>query len=114
LLVVALGVLSCTEPKPKLPILGNREPVEKIIDGKTVVDTIYQTILSFSFLNQDSVAFTDADLKGKIYVADFFFTRCPSICPIMHRNMLKVYEKFKDMPDLKIISYTIDPKHDSV
>ncbi len=51
---------------------------------------------------------------GNIYVADFFFTTCPSICPIMHRNMLSVYKAFKSTGDFKIISYTIDPKHDSV
>ncbi|MGX5690748.1 SCO family protein [Arcticibacter tournemirensis] len=97
----------------KLPVLGNRETVEKTIDGKTVTDTIYQTIPSFSFINQDSAAITNKDFDGKIYVADFFFTTCPSICPVMHRNMLKVYDKFKDNPQVMIASHTIDYKHDT-
>ena len=98
--------------KKKLPILGEREPVERQVDGKTVVDTIYQTIAPFSYLNQDSVLVSDKDFEGKIYVADFFFTSCNTICPIMHRNMLKVYEKFKGNPDVKILSQSIDAKYD--
>lgn len=98
--------------KKKLPILGEREPVERQVDGKTVVDTIYQTIAPFSYLNQDSVLISDKDFEGKIYVADFFFTSCNTICPIMHRNMLKVYEKFKANPQVKILSHSIDAKYD--
>ena len=96
----------------KLPILGNREPVERIIDGKTVVDTIYQTIEPFSYLNQDSVIITDKDFDNKIYIADFFFTSCNTICPTMHRNMLEVYTKYKDNPHVKILSHSIDIKYD--
>lgn len=97
----------------KLPILGNREAVEKTVEGKTVVDTVYQTIPEFSFVNQDSNIVTDKTFEGKIYVVDFFFTTCPSICPVMHRNMLKVYEKYKGNPDVMIASHTIDYKHDT-
>lgn len=60
---------SCnTGNKKKLPILGNREPVEHQVNGKTVIDTIYQTIPSFSYLNQDSIIVTDKDFEGKISV----------------------------------------------
>lgn len=96
----------------KLPILGNREPVERIVDGKTIVDTIYQTIQPFSYFNQDSILVTEKDFDGKIYIADFFFTSCNSICPIMHRNMLDVYKKFKDNPKVKFLSHSIDIKYD--
>ncbi|MDP3469870.1 MAG: SCO family protein [Daejeonella sp.] len=116
LLYIALSILviqSCTnQSDTKLPILGNREPVERTVDGKTVVDTIYQTISPFSYFNQDSVIITDKDFDGKIYVADFFFTSCNTICPIMHRNMLDVYKKFKDNPKVKLLSHTIDIKYD--
>ncbi len=110
--LILLTACSSKENK-KLPILGNREPVEKTMNGKTVVDTIYQTIPTFSFLNQDSVIVSDKDFDGKIYVADFFFTSCTSICPVMHRNMLKLYTKFKDHPEVKIISHSIDTKYDT-
>jgi len=96
----------------KLPILGDREPVERSVDGKTVVDTIYHTIPPFSYLNQDSVVVTEKDFDGKIYIADFFFTSCNTICPVMHRNMLDVYNKFKDEPKVRILSHSIDTKYD--
>ena len=96
-----------------LPILGSRDPVTKVVDGKTEVDTVYQTIPHFSFVDQDSVIINNDSLNNKIYVADFFFTSCPSICPIMHRNMLKVYKEFKGNPQIKILSHSIDPKYDT-
>jgi len=92
--------------------LGPREPVEKVVDGKTIIDTLYQTIPPFRFLNQDSTVVTNKDFDGKIYVADFFFTSCTAICPIMHRNMLNVYEEFKGNSEVKLLSHTIDSKYD--
>ena len=100
--------------KKTLPIYGNRVPVTKTVDGKTVIDTIYNTIGKFKTVNQYGDSISNKSLNGDIYVADFFFTTCPSICPVMHRNMLNVYNEFKGKGGLKIISYTIDPKHDSV
>lgn len=92
--------------------MGERAPVEKTVDGKIVVDTVYQTIPPFSYLNQDSVLVTEKDFENKIYIADFFFTACNTICPVMHRNMLKVYNEFKDNPNVKILSHSIDIKYD--
>lgn len=97
-----------------LPIYGNRQAVTKVMNGQTVTDTIYQTIPPFKLVNQYGDSISDKDLNGKIYVADFFFTSCPSICPVMQRNMLSVYNAYKNTPDVKILSYTIDPKYDSV
>jgi protein SCO1/2 len=105
---------SCNSNSNKLPILGSREPIEKVIDGKTVIDTIYQTIPNFSFINQDSVIINQDSLNNSIYVADFFFTSCPSICPIMSKNMLGIYEKYKGNKEVRFLSHSIDPKHDTV
>lgn len=105
---------SCGSKQGKLPILGNREPVTKIVNGKTVTDTAYATIPDFKFVNQYADTITAKNLDDKIYVADFFFTTCPSICPVMHRNMLNVYKEFKDDGDFRIISHTIDPKYDTI
>lgn len=99
---------------PQLPISGNRDVVTKVVNGQNVTDTVYHTIPPFKTVNQYGDSVTNKSLDGKIYVADFFFTTCPSICPVMHRNMLMVYQAIKGIPDIKIISYTIDPKHDSV
>jgi len=114
LFVTAFCLLTaCTnQTNDKLPILGEREPVEKIVDGKTVVDTIYQTVQPFAYLNQDSIIITDKDFDNKIYITDFFFTSCNTICPVMHRNMLEVYKKYKDNPNVKILSHSIDIKYD--
>lgn len=111
-LSAALLQACSSESGNKLPILGSREPVEKIVDGKTVVDTIYQTIPPFSYYNQDSVLISDKDFDGKIYVSDFFFTSCTTICPVMHRNMLNVYNKYKGNPKIKFLSHSIDVKYD--
>ena len=111
--VIFCFLQACTNKSDnKLPILGNREPVERMVDGKMIVDTVYQTIPPFSYLNQDSVVITDKDFDNKIYIADFFFTSCNSICPLMHRNMLEVYEQYKNNPHVKILSHSIDIKYD--
>jgi protein SCO1/2 len=112
---LAIIIASCkSKTNNALPILGNRDAVTKTANGKTVTDTVYQTIPAFKFVNQYGDSITDKSLNGKIYVADFFFTSCPSICPVMHRNMLNVYNEFKNVSDFKIISHSIDPKYDSV
>ena len=122
LLFSLIGILllfaNCAEKENEnnamLPFLGNWHVDSLERDGETVTDTVYHTIAAFSFLNQDSLSITNADLDGKVYVADFFFTTCPTICPVMKTQMLRVHEKFKDNPDFKILSHTIDPKHDTV
>jgi len=114
ILILASACKFNTQNDNALPIYGNRTPVPKTVDGKTVTDTIYQTIPDFKTVNQYGDSITSKNLDGKIYVADFFFTSCPSICPVMHRNMLNVYEAYKNDKNVTIISYTIDPKHDSV
>src|SRR5688572_1578709 len=68
----------------------------------------------FSFTNQDSQQVTQDDVLGKVYVAEYFFTTCPSICPIMNTNMKKIYEAYKNEPDFVILSHTCDPDNDNV
>jgi protein SCO1 len=97
-----------------LPILGHRYAEERQVGGQTVMDTVYHQIAEFSFVNQDGEQVTNATVAGKVYVADFFFTSCPTICPIMKTEMLRVYERFGDHPDFKILSHSIDPTYDSV
>ncbi|QBQ40751.1 SCO family protein [Sphingobacterium psychroaquaticum] len=97
----------------KLPYIGEPDIEEKIVDGKTITDTIYHRIPSFSFLNQDSVLLTEKAFDNKVYIANFFFTHCPSICPTMQRNLLKVYEKYKGDDRVSFLSHSIDFKFDS-
>ena len=99
--------VSCIEQKDeKLPIFGEKEI--------TKTDTMYHTIGNFRLVNQDSTIITDESLEGKIYVADFFFTSCRTICPIMKTQMRRVYEEVDDDPDVLIVSHTIDPEYDTV
>lgn len=98
---------SCIEQKgQKLPIFGQKEV--------TGTDTVYHTIGDFKLVDQDSSIVTDESLRGKIYVADFFFTSCRTICPIMKTQMLRVYESIQDDTDVILVSHTIDPEHDTV
>lgn len=97
-----------------LPIYGQRNAVTRMVNGQSVTDTIYQTIPAFRYINQYGDSITDKNVNGKVYVADFFFTSCPSICPVMQRNMLDVYKAYKNSDDVKILSFSIDPKYDSV
>ena len=105
---------NCEPAKRELPILGEKKTVSKEVDGKQIVDTIYFQIPDFQFVNQDSQVVTQKDYEGKVYVADFFFTSCPTICPVMKTQMLRIHAHFKDNADVKIISHTIDPRHDTV
>jgi protein SCO1/2 len=97
---------SCTTKEEKLPIFGQREVVG--------TDTVYHQIAPFSFIDQDSALITNQTFTDKIYVADFFFTTCRTICPIMKTQMLRVYEATREMPDVLILSHTIDPEYDTV
>ena len=112
-LFVGLALTECRWEAEKLPYIGEPDKVTQTVNGKQVEELVYPTIPTFQFTNQDSVSVTDKDFAGKIYVADFFFVTCPTICPIMKKNMLKVYEAFKDSDDVRILSHTIDPNHDT-
>jgi protein SCO1/2 len=70
-------------------------------------------VLPFSFINQDGKKFTESDVAGKVFVTEYFFTTCPSICPRMNTNMKKVYEEYKNDENFLILSHTCDPKTDS-
>jgi protein SCO1/2 len=98
---------SCIEQKEqKLPIYGEKDI--------TPTDTIYHTIANFKLVNQDSAVVTNETLRDKVYVADFFFTSCRTICPIMKTQMRRVYEAFETDPEVLIVSHTIDPEYDTV
>jgi protein SCO1 len=68
----------------------------------------------FSFVTQEGKTFTEKDVAGKVYVAEFFFTTCKSICPIMNNYLKQVYEEFRNEKDFLIVSHTCDPDNDSV
>lgn len=104
----------CQSGDDKLPILGQREAVTTVVDGKPVTDSTYQTIPNFAFVSQYGDTVTAKTLDNKIYVADFFFTSCPTICPKMKVQLRRVYDKFNGNPNVMMLSHSIDPTHDSV
>lgn len=104
-----LFLISCgenTNTNKKLPLMGRHQEVNG--------DTIFYQIPEFSFVDQDSNMVSTSTVQGKVYVADFFFTTCPTICKRMTAQMLRVHDEFLDEDSLVLLSHTIDPKHDSV
>jgi protein SCO1/2 len=75
---------------------------------------VLSVVKPFYFTNQDGKTVTRQDVEGKVYVAEYFFTTCPGICPILNTNMKDIYEAFKDNPNFLILSHTVDPETDSV
>jgi protein SCO1/2 len=113
-MVAGMVGYACTPHDTKLPIYGPREITDVSFDGGVRADTLYHAIPDFAFVDQDSAVVTQDTFRDKIYVADFFFTTCPTICPIMKTQMLRVYEVYKDNPEVLLLSHSIDPVHDSV
>lgn len=106
LFFVFVFFISCTKPK-KLPYFGERE-----VDRG---DTIYHEIQPFYFTNQDGVGVTEQSYRDTVYIADFFFTTCPGICPIMTSELSRVQKYILDhqLP-VKILSHTVDPETDQL
>ena len=110
-LIPIIVIAACSSPSANnnsLPVLGHRYYDE------TTQDTVYHTVADFTFVNQDSATVTPETFEDKIYVTDFFFTSCPTICPVMKKQMLRVYEEFEDNDEVAILSHTIDPEYDTV
>lgn len=107
--LVVSGLAACfqTPEHRVLPILGER-------DISPAGDTMYPTVPDFSFVDQDSQVVTNATFAGKIYVVDFFFIHCPTICPKVKKNGLRLYEKYKNDERVVLLSHSIDTKHDTV
>lgn len=101
-------------PKKKLPIFNPSEVNPELVDSTVQHISKYHTIADFSFTNQNGEVISQKNYEGKIYVADFFFTTCPTICPIMQDNMVVLQQEFKDNPNVMLLSHTVMPHIDSV
>jgi protein SCO1/2 len=108
--LISLGALAACQSgnEGPLPYYGFHE-----IDPATG-DTTYHAIRDFAFIDQDSQVVTNATFAGKAYVADFFFISCPTICPKVKQQMLRIYNKYQDDDRLMLLSHTIDPKRDTI
>lgn len=106
LLIILLSLSACNDKvMPPLPIIGQK----KIVEG----DTVYHKIPPFNFINQDSISVDNNSLKPYAYISDFFFMSCPSICPKVKKQMLRLYDEYEGNERLKFVSHTLDPKRDT-
>jgi protein SCO1 len=101
---------------PVIDSATNNVVMKKVFNkelNKIVNDTLFRTIPSFSFIDQNNKPFTNANVKGKIYVANFIFTRCGMICPKITSQMSRVQDAFLKDDNLLLVSHTVDPKYDT-
>ena len=82
-------------------------------NGGVVTDTLPYTVPEFTFTTQYDTSLSQTDLKGKIYVANFFFTSCPTICPAMNYHVKQVQNRFKGYDYFKVVSFSVDPEYDT-
>jgi protein SCO1/2 len=103
-------------PKPPriLETYGNQQIDTVDAQGKTIQKTIIHHVPDFTFVDQNGQTITQKSVAGKTYVADFFFTTCESICPIMSKEMMKLAKQFKEDPEIMFLSHTVDPETDSI
>ena len=102
------------KPKQVLPVFQPAMVSPELVDESIQYVKKYHTIAPFSMTNQNGKTVTEKDYENTIYVADFFFTTCPSICPIMTKNMYALQEKLIDFPRVKLLSFSVTPEIDSV
>jgi protein SCO1 len=96
-----------------LPIINPSEVNPELVDTTIQYKSKYHTIANFSFTNQNGKTITQNDYEGKIYVADFFFTTCQTICPKMTGNMEKVQKAIINNPKVKLLSFSVQPEYDT-
>jgi len=110
-----LVITSCLETsKRQLPIYKPSDLNPGLVDKSLQDSNENHTVADFKLINQNGRTITQDDYKGKIYVTDFFFTRCLTFCPIMTRNMVKVQEAFIDNDDIMLLSLSVTPEIDSI
>lgn len=103
-----------TDKTEKLPVLNPNDLNPEMVDSTLQNSGHGHTIGEFSLTNQDGKTITEREVEGKIHVAEYFFTHCGSICPVMNKQMQRVHRKFKKNNDVKILSFTVDPENDTV
>ena len=118
LLILSIIIISIIyqvlKPNEVLPIFQPAKVNAELVDSTIQHVKKYHTISDFSLINQNGKTITQEDYKDKIYVADFFFTTCQTICPIMTDNMLEVQNKLKNDSTIMLLSHSVTPEIDSV
>ena len=113
IIVVSL-FYTALKPEKSLPIFNPSDVNPELVDTTVQYISKYHTIADFSFTNQNGETISQKDYEGKVYVADFFFTTCKSICPKMTTNLVDVQKAFLDNPKVKLLSFSVMPDVDNV
>ncbi|MDV7186317.1 SCO family protein [Lutibacter sp. TH_r2] len=108
------AIYTLLTPEKKLPVFNPADVNPKLVDESVVHVRRNHKIADFELINQNGDTITYADYEGKIFVADFFFTRCLTICPVMTNNIGKLQEVFLNDDDVKFLSHSVTPVMDSV
>jgi protein SCO1/2 len=114
IVILAVGCSEPTKVNDRLPIFGHFDVLQEDFDGHKKGDTLWHTIPDFSYVDQDSNAITPTELQGRVWVAKFFFSTCPTICPPMTQSMKNVKADMHDWDDhIYYLSFSINPKKDT-
>ncbi|WP_111706807.1 SCO family protein [Lutibacter citreus] len=112
--IMIYAIYSLLTPDKQLPVYNPADVNPKLVDESMVHIRRNHKVSDFKLINQNGEIITQKDYEGKIYVADFFFTRCMTICPIMTTNIGKLQEVFKNDDDVMFLSHSVTPVMDSV
>lgn len=118
IVLIVLGILAAVytifKKNSELPVLGPKDFNSELVDISLQKNGAPHRVANFELINQNGEIVTQEDYAGKVYVTDFFFTRCPSICPVMTNHMAQLQEVFRDTPDVMFLSISVTPEMDSV
>ncbi|MEM7084731.1 MAG: SCO family protein [Bacteroidota bacterium] len=112
--IIIFSIYSVLKPTPRLKIYQPADFNAEVVDTSLQHVKKYHKIANFNLTNQNGITVTQEDYKDKIYVADFFFTTCQTICPIMTDNMVHIQNKLKDDANVLLLSHSVTPEIDSV
>ena len=107
-------IYNALQPKKRLPIYQPNMVNSELVDSTLQHVKKYHRIADFSLINQNGDTITQENYRDKIYVADFFFTTCPTICPIMTANLVEVQAALVNDPEVLLLSHSVTPEIDSV
>lgn len=119
-IVLVIGVFTAyymnktSQEKKQLPVIQPRDVNSEMVDPELINMGIGHRIGKFALTNQNGETITLKDVEGKIFVAEYFFTTCLTICPIMTEEMTRIQKRFKGNDQVKILSFTVDPEVDDV
>lgn len=112
--VIIVIIYSILKPEKRLPVYQPTMVTAELVDTTVQEVRKYHTIADFKLLNQNGDTITQEFYKDKIYIADFFFTTCLTICPVMTGHMLEIQQKIKKDPEILLLSHTVFPQTDTV